>query len=72
MRNILVLDEIPAAGIDVLRSQDGFEVWDFWRAEPEDVRNALGTAELFIIVLLQRRFASAWPITLRIRWPTSP
>jgi D-3-phosphoglycerate dehydrogenase len=49
MTKILVLDEIPAAGIDVLRSQGAFEVQEICRDEPEEIRKALGTAEVLIV-----------------------
>ncbi len=49
MAKILVLDEIPAAGLEMLKAERGFEVHDAFGAVPEEIAEALRVAEVLII-----------------------
>jgi hypothetical protein len=43
MTKILVLDEIAAAGLDILRSEKSFEVQEIYREDPQETRKALAS-----------------------------
>jgi D-3-phosphoglycerate dehydrogenase len=49
MTKILVLDEIATGGLDVLKSENSFEVQEIRRDDPEEIREALAVAEVLII-----------------------